>query len=350
MTALLSRVPQRRRQRPDAGVRRHPGRTRRIAVACVTGGIALALALVALCLGDYALSVPQVVQALVGHDGFATVVVVQWRLPRVVAALAFGAALGVSGALFQTLTRNPLGSPDVIGFSTGSFTGVLVGMTILPALGGATGLWALGGGIATALAVYLLAYRRGVQGLRLIVTGIGVTAMLQAFNVWLQLRAQAAVAMTASVWAAGTLDTVAWSGLWEALVALAVCGLLAVAARGALHQLELGDDHAAAHGLRVEASRLGIVLLGVALVAIPTAVAGPIAFVALAAPQLSKRLAGGAGLPLGQSALTGAVLLLASDQVAQYALPQEIPVGIVTVVLGGLYLIGLLIRGARGRR
>ncbi|MFC4244025.1 FecCD family ABC transporter permease [Gryllotalpicola reticulitermitis] len=333
-----------------AQAHRAPGRSRRVLAASVSAAVALALGLVALGIGDYPLSIAQVVHALVHDDGFATTVVVQWRLPRVAAALVFGAALGVSGALFQSLTRNPLGSPDVIGFSSGSYTGVLIGITLLPGLGIATGIWALAGGILSALIVYLLAYRRGVHGIRLIVTGIGVTAMLQALNVWLQLRAQTDVAMTASFWAAGSLGTVAWPGLWLTFAALAACAVLVLAAIRPLRQLELGDDHAAAHGLRVEAARLGIVVLGVVLTALPTAVAGPIAFVALASPQVSKRLAGGAGLPIGQSALTGAVLLLASDQLAQHALPQEIPVGIVTIVLGGLYLIALLARGARGPR
>jgi iron complex transport system permease protein len=325
-------------------------RVRRVGVTAATGVAVVVLALVALGIGDYPLSVPQVAQALVTDQGFASTIVREWRLPRVAAALAFGAALGVSGALFQSLTRNPLGSPDVIGFSTGSYTGVLLAATVFPASGIGDGVWSLAAGLVTALLVYVLAWRRGVHGLRLIVVGIAVTAILHAFNVWLLLRAQAEVAMTASAWAAGSLNEVGWSQVRVALVALAVCGLATLAAVQPLQQLELGDDSAAAHGLRVERARLGILVLGVALTAVVTAVAGPIVFVSLAAPQVAKRMVGGAGLPLGQSALVGALLLLGADMLAQHAFPQALPVGLVTVVVGGAYLVLLLLRRTGGRR
>lgn len=323
---------------------------RRAVVPVATGVLAVLLGVIALGIGDYPLSVAEVVHALTHDDGFATTVVSQWRMPRVVAALAFGAALSVSGALFQSLTRNPLGSPDVIGFSAGSYTGVLIGATVLPGNGLSTAVWALGGGLVTALAVSLLAYRNGVQGMRLIVTGIAITAMLQAVNVWLQLRAQVAVAMTASAWAVGSLDSVEWTRLGPELVLLAVCGCSVAATVRPLRQLGLGDDLAAAHGLRVEPARLSVIGLAVVLTALVTAIAGPIAFVALAGPQVAKRLVKGAGLPLIQSALTGAALLLIADQLAQHALPQQIPVGIVTVIVGGAYLIALLVRGAGVRQ
>nr|WP_239068749.1 iron chelate uptake ABC transporter family permease subunit [Cellulomonas pakistanensis] len=324
-----------------------PRRRGRLAVAALAVA-ALGLALVALGLGDYPLSIPEVVAALAGDQGFATTVVTQWRLPRVLVALAFGAALAVSGALFQTLTRNPLGSPDVIGFSTGSYTGVLVVTTLLGTgtLGVSAG--ALVAGLLTALVVYLLAYRDGVQGFRLIVVGIGVTGMLHGLNVWLLLRAETEVALTASIWGAGSISLVGWSQALPAFAVLAGLTPLVWALRGPLRQLELGDDAAGSHGLRVEPARLAVVVLGVALIATVTAVAGPIAFVALAAPQIARRLAGSAGLPLAASALTGAVVLLAADVVAQ-RLPTALPVGVVTVVLGGVYLLALIVQEARRR-
>ncbi|WP_084653186.1 FecCD family ABC transporter permease [Nocardioides insulae] len=325
-------------------------RRRRVVVPVATGVALLALAVLALGLGDYPLTPVEVVSAFSGQDGFASTVVLEWRLPRVLAALAFGAALGVSGALFQSLTQNPLGSPDIIGFSSGSFTGVLIGMTLLPALAVPQTVWALAGGLLTALVVYALAYRRGVQGLRLIVTGIAVTAMLQALNVWMLLRAQEEVAMSASAWAAGSLNLVDWDQLLPSLILLVVAGAAVRLVVSPLRQLELGDDAAAGHGLRLEPARLGVLVLGVALTALPTAVAGPIAFVSLASPHLAKRLVGGAGLPLVQSALMGALVLLSADLIAQHALPTALPVGIVTVVLGGSYLVVLLLRGAGQRR
>lgn len=319
-----------------------------IAVTALTV-VALLLAVVALGLGDYPLSVPEVVRALVSDQGFASTIVVQWRLPRVLVALVFGAALGVSGALFQSLTRNPLGSPDVIGFSTGSYTGVLLVTTVFGTgtLGVSAG--ALLAGLATALVVYLLAYRDGVQGFRLIVVGIGVTGMLHGVNVWLLLRAKTEVAMAASIWGAGSISLTGWSQALPAFAALAVLTPLVWAVRGPLRQLELGDDAAGAHGLRVETTRLAVVGLGVGLIATVTASAGPIAFVALSAPQIARRLTRSAGLPLLASALTGGVLLLGADLVAQHVLATAVPVGVVTVVLGGMYLLTLIVREARRR-
>ncbi|WP_308281282.1 iron chelate uptake ABC transporter family permease subunit [Cellulomonas sp. PS-H5] len=325
-----------------------PRRRSRVAVAALAVA-ALLLALVALGLGDYPLGVTEVVRALVSDQGFASTIVTQWRLPRVLVALVFGAALAVSGALFQSLTRNPLGSPDVIGFATGSYTGVLVVTTVLGTGTFGVSAGALVAGLLTALVVYLLAYRDGVQGFRLIVVGIGVTGMLHGLNVWLLLRAKTEVALAASIWGAGSISLVGWSQALPALAVLAVLTPLVWAVRGPLRQLELGDDAAGSHGLRVEASRLAVVVLGVALIATVTATAGPIAFVALAAPQIARRLAGSAGLPLVASALTGALVLLAADLLAQHVLPTALPVGVVTVVLGGAYLLALIVQEARRR-
>ena len=317
----------------------------------VCGTLALAIVLltvVALGTGDYPLSVVEVVRAMFATDGgFDTTIVLEWRLPRVLVALVFGAALALSGAIFQSVTRNPLGSPDIIGFATGSYTGALIVLTLVGDSYVSTAVGAVGGGLVTAAAVYLLAYRRGMQGFRLIIVGIAVTAILHSVNTWLLLRAQVEVAMAASIWGAGSISLVGWD---EALPAFAVLAVLAatviVLARG-MRQLELGDDAAKAHGLRVEPARLALLVVGVALIAVVTASSGPIAFVALAAPQIATRLTKSAGLPLVASALTGAFLLLAADFVAQHLLPSAVPVGMVTVVIGGLYLIGLLIGQAR---
>ena len=321
---------------------------RRRGVATLTlAGVALVVALVALGIGDYPLSPLEVVRALTGTDGFASTIVLEWRLPRVLAALVFGAALGASGAIFQSLTRNPLGSPDVIGFSTGAHTGAIIVIVsgASSSLGTAGG--ALAGGLATALAVYLLAYRGGVPGLRLIIVGIGVTALLHSVNSWLLLRAQSEVALTASFWGAGSLALVGWSQLVPALVLLAVLTPLVVALSRPLRQLELGDDAARSHGLRAEGSRLALVVVGVALTAVVTASTGPIAFVALAAPQLARRLVRSAGVPLVAGAVTGAVLLLVADLVAQHIASSPVPVGLVTLVIGGVYLITLLVGESR---
>ncbi|KQQ01581.1 MULTISPECIES: FecCD family ABC transporter permease [unclassified Rathayibacter] len=327
-------------------------RRRTLLVGAALAGAVLALAVVALGLGELRLAAPDVVAALLGQrTGIARTVVLEWRLPRVLGAVLFGAALGVSGAVFQSLTRNPLASPDIIGLTSGSYAGGLVVIILIGAGAGSLPVAAgsvVGGLIAAAL-VYLLARRRGVQGFRLIVVGIGVSAMLEALSTYLVLRAKLEIAMTASVWGSGSLNPVGWGQLLPAAVVIAAAlvglGLLARSMR----QLELGDDAARALGSPVERTRLLLVVGAVALTAAVTAASGPIAFVALAAPQIARRLTRTAGVALVPSALVGALVLLGADVVAQHVLPGSLPVGVVTVVVGGLYLVGLLLHEARRR-
>jgi len=343
------------RRDPRLGVRR-PGlgrlrpRGRRAVATAAVALVAVVVAVLALGLGDYPLSPPEVLRALLGGDGPASTIVLQWRLPRVLAALLFGAALGASGAVFQSLTRNPLGSPDVIGFSTGAYTGAILVIVSGAASTIGTALGALAGGLATALVVYLLAWRRGVHGLRLIIVGIAVTALLHSVNSWLLLRAQAEVALSASFWGAGSLALVGWPQLLPAAALLAVLAVLVAGLARPLRQLELGDDAARAHGLRAEGTRLALVLVGVALTAVVTASTGPIIFVALAAPQLARRVVRSAGVPLLGAALVGGLLLLVADVVAQHVTTTPVPVGLVTLVIGGAYLISLLVAESRRTR
>ncbi|OSC72926.1 iron ABC transporter permease [Streptomyces sp. BF-3] len=323
----------------------------RSVVVCT--GLALtvaALAVIALMTGSYALTPGQVLSSLTGREtGFVQEIVVEWRLPRVAAALVFGAALGVSGAVFQSLLRNPLADPGVIGFSQGSYTGALV--VILVVNGGYAQLvgGALLGGMATAVAVYVLAHRRGVKGFRLIVVGIGVSAMLGSLNTWLILKADLDQAMSAAAWGAGSLNGVSWDRVVVGGACIAVLLLVAGVLSRPLRQMQLGDEVAASQGLRVSPVRLGLILVGVALTATVTAASGPIAFISLVAPQIGRRLARTAGITLAPAGFVGALLCLASDYLAQHVAPTPLPVGIITVVLGGGYLGYLLFTEARRR-
>ncbi|MET0979421.1 MAG: iron chelate uptake ABC transporter family permease subunit [Paeniglutamicibacter terrestris] len=324
---------------------------RETALCLVLLALAALIALLVIGSGDYPMGPVKVMQVIFGGgEGLESTIVFQWRAPRAVAALAFGAALGVAGAVFQSLTRNPLGSPDIIGFSTGAYTGALLALTLVGGSFLATSMGALGGGLATALAVYFLAWRRGSHGFRLILVGIGVSAMLAALNQWLVLRAEIEVAMAAAVWGAGTLNGVGWPVLIPALLAIVPVLGLTLAGGRHLGMLELGDDTATALGVRVEPARLVLIVLAVLLTSAATAVAGPIAFVALVAPQLAKRLNRAAGMRLAPAACMGALLLVASDLVAQRVFaPVQLPVGVVTVSIGGIYLIWLLAREGRSR-
>ncbi|WP_344854111.1 FecCD family ABC transporter permease [Amycolatopsis ultiminotia] len=323
---------------------------RSVVICTALFAVVIAVGLLALATGSYRLGAGQVLSALTGGEsGLVHDIVVEWRLPRVAATIVFGAALGVSGAMFQSLTRNPLASPDVIGFSTGSYTGALVVILLIGSGYASVALGALVGGIATAVLVYVFAYRRGVQGFRLIIVGIAVSAMLGSVNTWLILKADLDVAMAAAAWGAGSLNAVTWDQVTIGGTVIVVLAVLAGLVSRPMRQMELGDDAAAAQGVRVGAFRLAIVVVGVALTATVTAASGPIAFVALAAPQIARRLARTPGITLAPAAWTGALLLGAADFIAQHVVPTPLSVGVITVLLGGGYLGWLLFTEARRR-
>lgn len=318
---------------------------RRSTVVTVATVLALAaLVVLSLGMGDYTVGPGQVLAAVLGggDDPLASYFVTELRAPRAVAAVAVGAALGLSGALFQTITRNPLGSPDIIGFTTGAATGALVQIIVFQTSGPAVGLGTLVGGAATAGLVRLLLGRDGLGGASLVLVGLGVGATLAALNTLLVVRASLESAQTAGQWLAGSLNTMLWP---KVLVVLALVVVLAVAllpiSRG-LQQLSVGEDAARATGVPVAQVRAGAVAVAVALVSLATALTGPIAFVALAAPQVARRLCGLTSPGLVSSAVTGAFLVLGADLVAQHVFTRELAVGVVTGALGGVYLIGLL--------
>ncbi|MFT4136289.1 MAG: iron chelate uptake ABC transporter family permease subunit [Microbacterium sp.] len=324
---------------------------RSLAVTAALAAVTVAISFVALTLGDLLVTPPEVLTALLGgHEGIVTTVVRDWRLPRVIAAAVFGAALGASGAVFQSLTRNPLASPDVIGLEAGSYAGGIAAIILFGGGFVVTATGSLLGGVLTAVAVYALAYRRGILGFRLIIVGIGMNAMLIALGTYLMLRARREVAMAAAVWGAGSLNPVGWPQVLPAVIVIVLALVPLCWLAASQRQLELGDDAARAAGVLVETSRGLLVVCGVVLTAIVTAAAGPIAFISLAAPQIARRLAGAPGIALGPAAALGALLLAASDIVAQHALPVPLPVGVITVVVGGCYLVWILVHEARRRR
>ncbi|PAA97991.1 iron-enterobactin ABC transporter permease [Serratia sp. JSRIV001] len=308
----------------------------------------LALAVYALGSGTLQLSAAQVIDALRGEGpANLAVIVTQWRLPRVAMALLLGAALGLSGAIFQSLLRNPLGSPDVIGFNTGAYSGVLVAIVLFNSsvIGITSG--ALAGGLLTAGVVYLLAWSNGVETFRLIIVGIAVRALLLAANTWMIISASLEASMTAGLWYAGSLNGITWAKSLPVLAVLLLALLVLMTLTRRMRLLEMGDDTACALGVGVERSRLMLLLVGVILTAAATAVAGPISFIALVAPQIARRLCANQHVLL-LTALTGALLLLAADVAAQRLfMPYQLPVGVLTVSIGGIYLIWLLIRESR---
>lgn len=320
-------------------------RPRAVAVGAVLVIAGAALAVAAVGTGEIPLSPGEVVRGLVGAgDPGTTFVVRDLRLPRVVCAVLAGVALGVSGAVFQALTRNPLGSPDIVGFQQGAAVGALVVITVLEGTGRAVSAGALAGGGLVAAAVYLLAREGGrTSGYRLILIGIAFAFLMTALTEYLLARARVEDAQEGLRWLFGSLNGRTWEDVAPLALGLAVLLPCAVPAGRALRALELGDDAAHGLGVRVERTRVGLVALAVALVSVSTVAVGPVAFVALTAPQIARRLARAPAPPLVCSALTGAVLVLAADVAAQRLVPEtSVPVGVMTGALGGLYLAWLL--------
>lgn len=336
--------------RPMVRVFGHRIDVRVVATAGIVMLLALACGFAGLLLGKFSLTPIEVFQGLFGQaeKRIVNTVVGEWRAPRVLAGIVLGAGLGVSGAVFQSLTRNPLGSPDIIGFSTGAYTGGIVTIIFFGTSFVSTAFGAIVGGILTAALVYVLTWKGGVQGFRLIIVGIALTAMLNAFNTWLIMRADLDLAMAAATWGAGSLNGMGWSTILPAAIGTILLGIGCGLFARDLGTLELGDDTAKALGVRNEPVRAVLILVAVALVAVVTAAAGPIAFVALAAPQIGRRIAKAQGTSMLSAAAVGALLLVAADLIAQHALGDiQLPVGVVTVCIGGIYLIWLLIQEAR---
>jgi iron complex transport system permease protein len=325
---------------------------RPVLVGAVLALVVLAMAIVAIGIGDYPVSPGEVVDTLLGGGSRATSFIIETlRLPRVLCAILVGAALGISGAIFQSLTNNPLGSPDIVGFTTGSAVGALVVITIIGGSGLAVSAGALAGGLLTAGLVYGLAFKRGVSGYRLVLVGIGISALALAAIDYLLTRARTEDAVAATVWLVGSLNGRGWDHVRPLAGALAVLVPAALLLARPLRLLEMGDDAARALGLRVEPARLAILVVAVALVAVATTAAGPIGFVALTAPQVARRLARLPNPGIATSALMGAALLLASDIAGQRLLGDtQLPVGIMTGLTGGVYLAWLLVAERRRGR
>ncbi|MFJ4830861.1 FecCD family ABC transporter permease [Streptomyces sp. NPDC088747] len=300
-------------------------------------------------IGDYPITLPEVVKALAGSGDPATVLVVQdLRLPRALTGLLVGIAFGISGALFQTITRNPLASPDMIGLTQGAGTAVVAGIVL--GWDGGLGTQGLGllGALATALVVYALAWKHGATGYRIILVGIGVSWICTSATDFLLARGQQFEAQAAVGWLVGNLNGRTWHQVSTLAVAMAVLVPVALGFGRWMRTLQLGDDVATGLGTPVQPVRLALMLTGVGLIAFGTAAAGPVAFVALAAPQIAQRLVGAASPPPLASGLTGALVVLGSDLIAREAISgTELPVGIVTGVLGAPVLLWLLIRANR---
>ncbi len=322
-----------------------------VGVSLLLAAAAFLVFCVSIGVGDFPIGLPQVIRTLLGRgEQVDEFVIMDLRMPRALAGLVVGIALGVSGAITQSIARNPLASPDVLGITTGASA---VAVFLVTVSGGAAaavtetvGLSAaaLAGGLGTGLLVYFLAWRRGIDGFRLILIGISVSAVMEAITTWLLVTADIRDVAQAQAWLVGSLDDRSWGevevALWGTLVLLVVVAAVAFQFK----PMHFGDEVAAGLGVRYAAVRAVLLLCAVLLAGVAVSAAGPVPFVALVAPQVAMRLARCPTPPMLASGLVGALLLIGSDLVARAVLPVSLPVGVVTAAIGGPFLVYLLVR------
>ena len=319
---------------------------RRRQLLVVTGMVLVVLAAGtgALLVGAAGLTPGQAIAGALGLGDKGDVFIIQMlRLPRIEAAVVVGAGFGLAGALFQSTLRNPLASPDILGISSGASLGAVVGLLALGLSGVALSGLAFAGAGVVALAIWLLAWRKGLHSIRFVLVGVGFAYLCSSLVAWSMARVEENEAAAVLVWTVGSVSDIRGEQLaFVAAGTLVLCTAVAVVARNQ-GPLALGDDNARALGVHVDAARVGTLLLAVALVALATSAAGPIAFVALVAPAIARRLVNDGGAALAASTATGAALTLVADVVGQHALlGVAAPVGIVTGLVGAPYLLWLL--------
>ncbi|WP_246079798.1 FecCD family ABC transporter permease [Nonomuraea mesophila] len=329
------------------------------AVVLTLTGLVLLVLLMALNMriGDLEMSLADVVTGTFDAGSPGHFVIMELRLPRALTGALVGAALALSGAIIQSIARNPLASPEILGVTTGASVTVVAGVVASGSVyGGVSGLLstlgipalALLGGLLGAAVVYGLAWRRGLDGYRLVLVGIGVAAVFTNVKFWLLTVGDVNDTSRAMIWISGSLNGRGWEHVTPTALALAVLVPLTLLGTRLLDALRFGDDTVTALGVRMNPARALLILAAVLLAAVATASAGPIAFVALASPQIALRLVRAGRPPLVCSAVIGGVLTTGADLIARTAFsPLELPVGIVTAVLGAPYLIHLIWRSRK---
>ena len=320
-------------------------------VVCTTVAVTtVAVACWSISVGDFPVPLSEVVASLFGGGSDdADFIVRTLRLPRALTGALVGMAFGISGAIFQSLARNPLASPDIMGFNQGAAAGAVFVIVVLGGTSSEVALGAMVGGIGTALLVFLLAMRGGVvRPYRLVLVGIGIGYAAFALVDYLMTRAEIYDVQRAAVWLTGSLNGRSWDHVRTVGLALVALTPLAVLMQRWLDRLELSDEAAAGLGVPVGAAKLGLVVVGVSLAALAVAAAGPIAFVAFVAGPIARRMVDTPSAALIPAGLTGAMVMVVADLAARRVLaPTELPVGIATAVIGAPYLLWLLFRQGR---
>jgi iron complex transport system permease protein len=329
-------------------------------VTAVSIGVLAVLVVLDLAFGDFEMPIGTVVSTLLGGgDPASTFIIHELRLPQTMVAILTGMALGLAGALTQTFARNPLASPDILGVTEGAAVGAVSVIVLSGASGFGGGLVsgtlqtiglpiaAFLGGLSTAVALYLLSWRRGIDGQRLVLIGIGLGATLSALVSWLLVSARIQDAASAQVWLTGSLNARGWEHAIPLIVTLAVLVPLSLLLVRHLNALQLGDDSARGLGTRLQTTQVLTLVAAVGLTSVAVAAVGPLEFVAFVVPQIALRLTGGSRPPMLASMTFGACLVVSADLITRVVLPFPLPAGLVTAAVGAPYLIWLLLHTNR---
>ncbi|HEY4553589.1 MAG TPA: iron ABC transporter permease [Bacillaceae bacterium] len=328
--------------------------TKALKVCLLLFGILSAVFIASTGLGDMKISPLRVIQVFFGGGTeFEHLVVVDFRLPRMFVALFAGMALAAAGGILQGMIRNPLASPDIIGITGGASAAVVgflalfsnednsltVSMQWMPAA-------AFAGAFITALLVYFFAWRKGVSPVRLVLIGIGLSALMQAVTTMVMIMGPIYRASQANIWITGTVNGSSWDNV-AVLVPWAGAMLIAafISARN-INAQELGDELASGIGSKVQKQRFLLLVISTGLVGVAVAFAGGIGFVGLMAPHMARRLVGSSfGALLPASAFIGGILVLLADLIGRTLfLPLEVPAGVFTAAIGAPYFIYLLFK------
>lgn len=321
---------------------------RRAAVISLLAALLATIFLLTLILGQSFTPPTDVLRVLLGENvAGASFTVGQLRLPRALLSVLAGLSFGMGGVAFQIMLRNPLASPDIIGISSGASAAAVFAIVVLSLKGPIVSVFAVVAGLGVALTVYGLSSRNGVAGTRLILVGIGVSAMLESIIAYILSTAPAWNLQEAMRWLTGSVNGAQLSQAAPLLLSLVIFGGLLLSRQRDLEALRLGDEMAAALGVRVGTTRVLVIVAAVGMIAFATAVTGPIAFVAFLSGPIAARIVGPGNSPLIPAGLVGAVLVLAGDYAGQFLLFSRYPVGVVTGALGAPYLIFLIIRANR---
>lgn len=324
---------------------RQKRKRRYIAITSLLACIALLLCGTMLMLGNTIYPVRDVVRVLLGHDvDGANFAIGTIRLPRMLAGAFAGFAFGVGGYVFQTMLRNPLANPNVIGITAGSSAAAVFCIVVLQASNTVISIASVIGGLATVLIIYVLAKGASFSIGRLILIGIGIQAMLNAFISYLMLLANTHDIPTALRWLSGSLNGMKLESTYPLIIAVIIMTPLLLYFSKRLSMLELGEQAATSLGVDTNRTRIVLIVGAVIILALATATTGPIAFVAFLAGPIAQRLVGSNFSNVLPAGLIGIILVLAADLIGQFAFSVRYPVGVITGIIGAPYLIYLLIR------